>query len=136
MTADWLDQVNWNAEGLAPVIAQDSQSGQVLMLAWMNRAALAQTISSGQAVYWSRSRQRLWAKGETSGHRQIVNDIRLDCDYDAILLKVEQVGGIACHTGRSSCFFHQLQDDQWLGVEAIVSVPGVRDPDEMYGDQR
>lgn len=113
----WLEQIRWTAEGLAPVIAQEAGSGRVLMLAWMNREALAQTAASGEAVYWSRSRRRLWRKGETSGHVQKVLDIRLDCDSDALLLEVEQVG-VACHTGRHSCFFQQLRDDVWTTQES------------------
>ncbi|MEO5573769.1 MAG: phosphoribosyl-AMP cyclohydrolase [Gammaproteobacteria bacterium] len=125
MTDNWLDQVNWDEHGLVPVITQDAHSGQVLMFAWMNRAALTQTVQSGQAVYWSRSRACLWSKGEISGHSQIVKDVRLDCDQDVILLRVEQMGGIACHTGRASCFFHQLEDEQWLTVEPVLQDPNL-----------
>ena len=125
MTDNWLDQVNWDEHGLVPVITQDAHSGQVLMFAWMNRAALTQTVQSGQAVYWSRSRACLWRKGESSGHSQIVKDVRLDCDQDAILLRVEQIDGIACHTGRASCFFHQLKDEQWLTVEPVLKDPNL-----------
>ncbi len=128
MAEDWLNQVKWDEQGLVPVIAQDSLTGQVLMLAWMNSEALTQTVQSGQAVYWSRSRQRLWRKGETSGNSQKVDDIRLDCDRDVILLRVVQLGGIACHTGRASCFFHQLKDSQWLAAEPVLIDPGL-----MYG---
>jgi phosphoribosyl-AMP cyclohydrolase len=128
MSENWLDQIKWDEQGLVPVITQDSHTGQVLMFASMNREALAQTVESGQAVYWSRSRKCLWRKGETSGNSQIVNDIRLDCDQDAILLRVEQTGGIACHTGRASCFFHQLKDNQWLAAEPVL-----KDPNLMYG---
>jgi phosphoribosyl-AMP cyclohydrolase len=106
---DWLDAVAWNADGLVPAVAQDAASGEVLMLAWMNRESLARTVATGEAVYWSRSRASLWHKGETSGHFQKVVEIRLDCDADAIVLRVEQVGGIACHTGRRRCFFNLLE---------------------------
>lgn len=122
-TADWLDQIHWDDQGLAPVITQDAASGKVLMFAWMNREALAQTAATGQAVYWSRSRNKLWRKGEESGHTQLVKDIRLDCDADAILLRVEQIGGIACHTGRERCFFQQLQDGRWQTVEPVLKDP-------------
>ena len=122
-STDWLDQVHWDNQGLAPVITQDAASGKVLMFAWMNREALAQTAATGQAVDWSRSRNKLWHKGEESGHTQLVKDIRLDCDADAILLRVEQIGGIACHTGRERCFFQQLQDGRWQTVEPILKDP-------------
>ncbi len=107
---DWLDKVKWDANGLVPAIAQEAASGKVLMVAWMNRAALEQTVAGGEAVYWSRSRRKLWHKGEESGHVQKVREVRLDCDEDVILLSVEQVGGIACHTGRNSCFFQKYED--------------------------
>ena len=126
-TDTWLDEVAWNAEGLVPAVAQDAASGRLLMLAWMNRDALRQTAESGRAVYWSRSRGRLWRKGEESGHYQIVKELRLDCDNDAVLLRVEQVGGIACHTGRESCFFRRLEDGTWRETEAPR-----RDPEEIY----
>ena len=113
-SAAWLDDVKWNADGLVVAIAQEVDTNDVLMLAWMDRAALAQTLARGEAVYWSRSRKQLWHKGDTSGHFQKVHDIRLDCDGDAILLKVEQVGRIACHTGRHSCFYRTLRDGQWV----------------------
>ena len=129
-TADWLDQIHWDDQGLAPVITQDAASGKVLMFAWMNREALAQTAATGQAVYWSRSRNKLWRKGEESGHTQLVKDIRLDCDADAILLRVEQIGGIACHTGRERCFFQQLQDGRWQVVEPVL-----KDPKLIYNGQ-
>lgn len=116
----WLEQIKWTGDGLVPVIAQEASSGQVLMFAWMNREALAETERTGKAVYWSRSRQRLWRKGEESGHEQIVRDIRLDCDNDVVLLKVEQRGGIACHTGRHHCFFQQLQGEDWVAVEPVL----------------
>jgi len=125
---NWLDEVNWDAQGLAPAIAQESGSGDVLMLAWMNRAALAQTAATGRAVYWSRSRGKLWAKGEESGHVQQVHDIRLDCDGDVILLTVTQLGhepGIACHTGRHSCFYRALRDGAWATVEPVLKNPAV-----------
>lgn len=120
MTEDWLEAVRWNSEGLVPAIAQDAVSGKVLMLAWMNREALAATAREGRAVYWSRSRGRLWRKGEESGHVQLVRDIRLDCDNDAVLLLVEQQGGIACHTGRERCFYQQLQGGRWVTVEPVL----------------
>lgn len=120
----WLDAVNWNADGLVPAIAQDSTSGKVLMFAWMNREALAETAATGRAVYWSRSRDALWRKGEQSGHHQHVRAIRLDCDNDCVLLEVEQVGGVACHTGRGSCFFQMLDETGWRAVEPVVKAPG------------
>ena len=124
MSEAWLDEVQWTEDGLVPVIAQDADSGEILMFAWMNREALAMTVREGRAVYWSRSRGRLWPKGEESGHVQWVKDIRLDCDKDVVLLKIEQVGGIACHTGRSSCFFHRLEEGQWRAVEPVLKDPG------------
>ncbi len=124
---DWLEQVEWNDDGLLPAIAQDHDSGEVLMLAWMNREALQLTREQGRAVYWSRSRQQLWVKGETSGHRQQIHEIRLDCDADVILLQVEQIGGIACHTGRRRCFFRVLKDGEWQIDEEII-----KNPDEIY----
>jgi len=123
----WLDEVKWNPEGLAPVIAQEAGTGKVLMLAWMNRESLQRTASTGEAVYWSRSRNRLWHKGEESGHIQRVSDIRLDCDNDVLLLQVEQVGGIACHTGRHSCFFQRLLDGKWQ-----TEGPVIKDPAAIY----
>jgi phosphoribosyl-AMP cyclohydrolase len=123
MITTWLDQVAWNEEGLVPAIAQGAGTGKVLMLAWMNREALRLTAEEGQAVYWSRSRQRLWRKGEESGHVQRVIEILLDCDHDAILLRVEQEGGIACHTGRYSCFFQRLEDGQWTPIEGVIKDP-------------
>jgi len=120
---DWLDSVRWNGEGLVPVIAQEAGSGTVLMLAWMNREALALTAAEGFATYWSRSRRKLWRKGEASGHRQRVLDIRLDCDEDVVLLTVEQAGGIACHTGRHHCFYRRLVDGQWQAVEPVLKSP-------------
>jgi len=124
-----LDSVRWDGDGLVPAIAQDAASGRVLMLAWMNRDALAETLTRGCAVYWSRSRGTLWRKGETSGHVQQVHEVRLDCDGDAILLRVTQAGGIACHTGRNSCFFRRWNPDfGWETVEPVL-----RDPKEIYG---
>lgn len=123
----WLNEVVWDDHGLVPVIAQDAQSGEVLMFAWMNREALERTMTTGEAVYWSRSRRKLWHKGEESGHIQKVVEIRADCDRDVILLKVEQSGGIACHTGRRSCFFHRLEDGAWREVEPVL-----KDPEEIY----
>ena len=120
----WLDAIHWDHQGLVPVIAQEAASGQVLMFAWMNRDALARTAALGEAVYWSRSRKRLWHKGEESGHTQKVLEIRTDCDNDVILLKVEQHGGIACHTGRHSCFFQQhLATGEWRSVEPVLQAP-------------
>jgi len=120
MNTSWLDAVSWNADGLVPAIAQEATTGKVLTLAWTNREALAATVQEGRAVYWSRSRGKLWRKGEESGHVQIVKDIRLDCDNDAVLLLVEQRGGIACHTGRERCFYQQLQGDRWVAVEPVI----------------
>lgn len=124
---EWLDQVKWNDDGLVPAIAQDAASGRVLMVAWMNREALALTAAEGRAVYWSRSRRQLWRKGEESGHVQQVSDIRLDCDADVILLGVTQIGGIACHTGRESCFYRNLDNGQWRTVDAVI-----KDPELIY----
>ena len=125
---DWLDQVKWAADGLVAAIAQDAASGKVLTLAWMNREALARTVETGEAHYWSRSRRRLWRKGESSGFVQTVREVRLDCDDDAILLKVEQAGGIACHTGREHCFFQRLEGGRWVNVDPVV-----KDPRTIYG---
>lgn len=119
----FLDAVRWNDEGLVPAIAQDATTGTTLMMAWMNREALALTAREGRAVYWSRSRAKLWRKGEESGHRQTIREIRLDCDADVILLRVEQVGGIACHTGRQHCFFRRLENDAWQTVEPVLKAP-------------
>mgnify|MGYP001198521533 FL=1 len=125
---DWLDAVAWNADGLVPAVAQDAASGEVLMLAWMNRESLARTAETGEAVYWSRSRRTLWRKGETSGHLQRVVEIRLDCDADAIVLRVEQAGGIACHTGRRRCFFNLLEREggvrRWVATDPVLADPG------------
>ncbi|MDR0634372.1 MAG: phosphoribosyl-AMP cyclohydrolase [Azoarcus sp.] len=126
-TTAWLDAIRWDAAGLVPVIAQEASSGKVLMFAWMNREALALTAATGEAVYWSRSRGRLWHKGEESGHVQKVLDIRADCDSDALLLSVEQVGGIACHTGRHGCFFRRYADNQWQEFEPVL-----KDPEDIY----
>lgn len=127
---DWLDEIKWTADGLVPAIAQDAEDGTVLMVAWMNREALRLTASEGRAVYWSRSRGRLWHKGEESGHEQVVKDIRLDCDNDVIMLRVEQRGGIACHTGRRSCFYKRLEGDHWQAVEPVL-----KDPEAIYSDR-
>ena len=127
MTQDWLAEIRWDEQGLVPVIAQEATTGKVLTLAWANREALAATAQEGRAVYWSRSRQKLWRKGEESGHVQRVQDIRLDCDSDAVLLIVEQVGGIACHTGRERCFYRKLQGDRWVDAEPVL-----KRPDEIY----
>ncbi|MEO1766648.1 phosphoribosyl-AMP cyclohydrolase [Thiobacter aerophilum] len=123
--ADWLDEVRFSEDGLVPVIAQEAASGRVLMVAWMNREALTRTAATGEAVYWSRSRGRFWHKGEESGHVQKVKEIRLDCDGDVILLTVEQVGGIACHTGRESCFYRRLDGDRWVDVEPVLKDPAL-----------
>jgi phosphoribosyl-AMP cyclohydrolase len=124
----WLDAIKWDADGLVPAIAQDYQSGRLLMMAWMNREALTLTAEQNTAVYYSRSRQRLWPKGESSGHVQKVHQIQLDCDADVIVLQVEQLGGIACHTGRQSCFYRVLKDGQWHSVEPVI-----KDPKDIYG---
>lgn len=121
-------QINWNEQGLIPAIAQDWQTGDVLMLAWMNPDALALTIAEGRAIYWSRSRQALWRKGEESGHIQQLKELRIDCDADTVLMKVEQVGGIACHTGRRNCFYRVLEGGDWLVTDDIV-----KQPDDIYG---
>jgi phosphoribosyl-AMP cyclohydrolase len=124
---NWLEQINWNDDGLIPVITQEFSSKQVLTLAWMNKASLEMTVDTGHAVYWSRSRQKLWHKGEQSGHQQLIKSIRLDCDNDALLIEVEQKGGIACHTGRHHCFYRQLQEGQWKSTETVL-----KDPKEIY----
>ncbi|MAZ71043.1 phosphoribosyl-AMP cyclohydrolase [Porticoccus sp.] len=121
---DFLDQITWNEDGLLPAVAQDADSGRILMVAWMNREALELTASEGRAVYWSRSRRKLWRKGEESGHIQRVGEIRLDCDGDVIVLQVEQLGGIACHTGRASCFYRVLKNGQWHTVDPVLKDPG------------
>lgn len=126
--SDWLDEVSWNADGLVPVIAQDTKDGVILMQAWMNRESLALTVQEGRAVYWSRSRGRLWRKGESSGHEQLVRSIRLDCDGDTVLLEVEQKGGIACHTGRRHCFYRRWENSDWVKTEPVLE-----DPARIYG---
>jgi phosphoribosyl-AMP cyclohydrolase len=119
----WLDAIKWDADGLVPAIAQDASDGRILMMAWMNRDALRLTAEGKTAVYWSRTRQKLWHKGEESGHLQQVSEIRLDCDNDVIVLQVEQLGGIACHTGRRSCFYQRLQGNDWVSVEPVLKDP-------------
>ena len=121
---DFIDEIKWTEDGLVPVIAQDFHSGRVLMFAWMNHESLRQTVATQSAVYWSRSRKKLWIKGESSGHTQLVRQMCLDCDGDVILLKVEQLQGIACHTGRESCFYRQLVDQQWHEVDPVIKSPG------------
>ena len=123
----FLDEVPWNGDGLIAAVAQDATSGRVLTVAWMNREALKQTCEKGEAVYWSRSRNKLWRKGEQSGHVQKVREVRIDCDADAILLKVDQVGGIACHTGRESCFFRKLENGEWVAIDPVI-----KDPAQIY----
>jgi phosphoribosyl-AMP cyclohydrolase len=127
-TDAWLNEVHWDANGLIPAVAQDAATGDILMVAWMNREALALTAAEGRAVYWSRSRKKLWRKGEDSGHVQQLRELRLDCDNDVIVLKVEQLGGIACHTGRRSCFYRLLRDGQWQTVDPVL-----KDPQSIYG---
>jgi len=124
---DWLDEINWDGDGLVPAIAQDHETGEVLMVAWMNREALRLTVEQERAVYWSRSRRKLWFKGEESGHTQRLREIRVDCDADVVLLQVEQLGGIACHTGRRRCFFRVLKRGEWQTDEQII-----KNPDEIY----
>ncbi|MBC7416512.1 MAG: phosphoribosyl-AMP cyclohydrolase [Herminiimonas sp.] len=131
LRAMWLNKIKWDEHGLVPVIAQEAATGDVLMFAWMNRDALAQTVATGEAVYWSRSRKKLWHKGEESGHVQKVLDIRIDCDEDVVLLKIEQAGGIACHTGRHSCFFQKF-DGAVDGGDWIVVDPVLKDPESIY----
>ena len=121
----WLDELPWNKEGLITTVAQDASSGRILMVAWMNREALQETVARKEAVYWSRSRGKLWRKGEESGHVQKLVEVRLDCDADALLLKVEQVGGIACHTGRESCFFRKLEDGRWVTTDPVIKDPSL-----------
>jgi phosphoribosyl-AMP cyclohydrolase len=127
MADSWLNKVNWTHDGLVPVVVQEKDGGKVLMFAWMNREALKRTVSGGEAVYWSRARKKLWRKGEESGHVQKVKEIRIDCDQDVLLLTVEQIGGIACHTGRHNCFFQKLQSGKW-----VVTDPIIKDPKEIY----
>ena len=124
---EWLDEVPWDKDGLVPAITQEFSTGRVLTLAWMNREALTQTAKNGEAVYWSRSRKKLWRKGEESGHTQKIREIRLDCDSDAILLRVDQAGGIACHTGRESCFFRKLDNWRWVATDPVL-----KDPVDIY----
>ena len=128
----WMTQVNFNDQGLIPVIAQDWQTDRVLMVAWMNHEALVETVNTKRGVYWSRSRKKLWRKGESSGHAQLVHDIYLDCDADVILLKVEQIGGVACHTGRESCFYKILTTDESGELDWLTAAPVLVDPATMY----
>lgn len=123
----WLDCIKWDADGLVPAIAQDAASGRVLMVAWMNREALQLTVQENRAIYWSRSRGKLWRKGEESGHVQILHELRLDCDNDVIIMQVEQRGGIACHTGRQSCFYKVFSDGGWQDTDAVI-----RNPEDIY----
>ncbi len=127
MPDTWLSKINWSEDGLIPVIAQEADSGKILMVAWMNRDALKLTVEKREAVYWSRSRKKLWHKGEESGHIQKLKDIYLDCDEDVLLLIVEQIGGIACHTGRHNCFFQKLENNEW-----VIAAPVIKDPLEIY----
>jgi len=130
MASNWLDRIHWGADGLIPVVTQETGSGRVLTVAWVNREALQQTATTGEAHYWSRSRKKLWHKGEESGHVQKVKSIRLDCDADVLLFEVGQVGGIACHTGRHSCFFHELRNGDWVEVDPVL-----KDPEMIYKKQ-
>lgn len=125
--SSWLEEIKWNTDGLVPAIAVDAETGVNLMVAWMNREALEQTVATQTAVYWSRSRQRLWRKGEQSGHQQLIEEIRLDCDADVVLLKVKQIGGIACHTGRQSCFYRVYNNGNWQTVDPVL-----KDPSQIY----
>ena len=125
---DWLSQIRWTADGLVPAVTQEADTGRVLTLAWMNREALQKTVETGEAHYWSRSRGKLWHKGEESGHVQKVRSVRLDCDEDVILLEVEQEGGIACHTGRHSCFYRTLRDGEWIATDPVL-----KNPQQIYG---
>jgi phosphoribosyl-AMP cyclohydrolase len=128
---DWINAIKWDSNGLVPAIAQDQDTHSILTQAWMNRDALEKTLQLGRAVYWSRSRQQLWVKGEISGHVQEVSQIRTDCDMDTILLLVKQTGGIACHTGRYSCFFHRLDDGRWVETDPVIT-----DPEQIYGQHK
>ena len=128
MSDSFLDQIQWTNDGLIPAIAQDHQTGEVLMVAWMNRESLTLTVAEQRAVYWSRSRQKLWRKGEEAGKVRRIKDIRLDCDSDVLMLEVEQIGGIACHTGRRSCFYRSLKDGEWQTVAPVIT-----DPEQLYG---
>lgn len=127
MNKMWLDEIKWDKDGLVPAIAQETGTGKILMMAWMNKESLGLSVSEGRAIYWSRSRNKLWRKGEESGHVQTIKDIRLDCDNDVVLLEVEQLGGIACHTGRHNCFYKQLQNDKWVEVDSVI-----KDPKDIY----
>jgi len=127
MKKDWLEEIKWTDDGLVPAIAQDAESGRVLMFAWMNRESLALTVEKNEAVYFSRSRNKLWHKGEESGHTQKVKSLRLDCDGDVIVMEIEQTGGIACHTGRESCFYREFKDGEWVTVDKVL-----KDPKEIY----
>jgi phosphoribosyl-AMP cyclohydrolase len=127
MNTDWLDQIKWNSDGLIPAIAQDWGSGRILMQAWINREALQLAVEENRAVYWSRSKQKLWKKGEESGHIQVLHGVFLDCDNDCVVFKIEQLGGIACHTGRESCYYQKLEDGQWVENEPVL-----KDPKEIY----
>ena len=127
MANEWLQHIKWDAQGLVPAIAQDAKTGRILMMAWMNAESLALTVKEQRAIYWSRSRGKLWRKGEESGHVQVLHELRLDCDSDVIILQVEQKGGIACHTGRESCFYKVLKDEQWQDVDPVI-----KDPQNIY----
>ncbi len=127
MNTHWLDEIKWTEDGLVPAIAQDAETGRVLMFAWMNRESLQLTVQKNEAVYYSRSRKKLWHKGEESGHTQKIKSLRLDCDGDVIVLQIEQTGGIACHTGRESCFYREYRDGEWHIVDAVI-----KDPKEIY----
>jgi len=127
MTEQWLDEIKWTDDGLVPVISQEETTGKILMFAWMNRESFKLTVETGHAVYWSRSRKKLWHKGEESGNQQVIKDIRIDCDNDVVLIIVEQRGGIACHTGRHNCFFKQLKNGNWDIVEPVI-----KDPKDIY----
>lgn len=131
LTTSWLDQVKWSSDGLVPVITQDFQTSRVLTHAWLNREALALAVAEGRAIYWSRSRQKLWRKGEESGHIQKLHDVLLDCDSDTVCYLVEQIGGIACHTGRESCFYRKLVDNTWQTVDPVL-----KNPDEIYATRQ
>ena len=128
MNETWLNKINWSRDGLVPAVAQDATTGRILMVAWMNRDALRATVETGHAVYWSRSRKKLWHKGEESGHVQHVRELRLDCDEDVVLLSIDQVGGIACHTGRERCFFRRLENGEWIETDPVL-----KDPAAIYG---
>ncbi|VAW60241.1 Phosphoribosyl-AMP cyclohydrolase [hydrothermal vent metagenome] len=127
MNDSWLAQIKWTDDGLVPAIAQDAETGRVLMFAWMNKASLALTVEKGEAVYYSRSRKKLWHKGEESGHTQKIKSLCLDCDGDVITMKIEQTGGIACHTGRESCFYREFQNGEWVTVDPVI-----KDPKDIY----